>query len=103
MCTEAPDSESENKPLENCRLANYEMLSTILDVDWDTMFECDVNGSVNKFYTMLNEAIEKCVPNKKVRISTYPISHTNELKNLINEKKDLHAIWKDTKHEMDYI
>ena len=50
-----------------------------------------MNESVNKFYTVLNEAIEKCVPDQKVRVSTFPILYTNELKNLINEKKDLHA------------
>ena len=89
--------------LKNYRLANYDVLSTMIDVDWDTMFECDVNGSVKNFYTVLNESIEKCVPDLKVRVSNYSIWYTNELKNLISEKKDLRAIWKDTKQEIDYI
>ena len=103
LCTEASECESENQPLKNYRLADYEMLSTLLDVDWDRLFECNVNESVNNFYSVLTEAIEKCVPDLKVRVSSYPAWYTNELKNLINEKKALHAIWKDTHLDIDYI
>ena len=69
LCTVLPDSESGNKPLKNYRLVNYEMLSTMLHVDWNTMFECDVNGSVNIFYTVLNEAIEKFLIKKSGLVS----------------------------------
>ena len=89
-------SESENKPLKNFTKVNYEVLNTLLDIDWDTLLDGDTEDCVHKFYTVLNDVIDKNVPDLPKCTSTYPIWYTYELKNLIIEKKKLHIIWNES-------
>ena len=100
---EPTDSDSENKPLKNFAKANYEVISANLDIDWDSFLECGVDEGVSRFYAVVNEAIDNNVPDIKVKSDTYPIWYTNELKNFIHEKKELHAIWKESHDLKDYI
>ena len=79
------------------------MISTELDLDWDNFLECDVNEEVNRFYSVLNGTIERNIPDCKSRSDSYPSWYTNELKLLIHEKKELHAICKDSHFPRDSI
>ena len=90
-------SESENKPLKNYYRANYELINSQLDIDWDSILEGTVNESVDYFYKIVNDVIEKNVPNLKSSPSQYPHWYNLELKQLIIEKKCLHATYKESK------
>ena len=59
-------------------------------------FECNVIEGVNRFYCVLNGTIERNIPDCKSRSDSYSTWYTNELKALIHDKTELHAIWKDS-------
>ena len=68
--------------------------------------ECDLEEGVARFYSVINESVDRNVPDRKFGSSSYPVWYTNELKDLINQKKELYAIWKDSnlpKDSREYI
>ena len=69
MVTLLNDSESKNKPLNNFAKANYDVISSELDIDWDSLLECCVDEGVILF----GFTIDKNVPDCKARSDTYPI------------------------------
>ena len=95
MGTSPNDSENENKPLKNFAKALFSVISAELDIDWDNLLECDVEVGLNRFYSVLNGTVERNVPDCKSRSNSYSIWYTNELKDVIHEKKELHKTWKD--------
>ena len=100
------ESDSENKPVKNFLKANFELISVDLDIDWSSLLECGLEEGVAQFYTVINESVDRNVPDRKFGSASYPAWYTNELKDLINQKKELHAILKNTnllKDSREYI
>ena len=73
----------------------------IIDIEWSSLLECDLDEGVTRFYSVINESINSNVLDCRSRSESFPVWYTNELKDLINEKKELHAIWKDSKLPRD--
>lgn len=67
-------------------------------IDWNhDLHNCaTLDDALCKFYSILNESIEKYIPVKKIRDLRFPIWASKELKNLIFEKKVAHKMYKST-------
>ena len=65
-------SDSENKHMKNFYRANYELINSQLDIDWDFLIKGTVDDSVENFCDVANEVIENKVPNLTSSPSQYP-------------------------------
>ena len=65
-------TDSENKPSKNFYRVNYKLINSQLDIDWDSILEGTVDESVQYFYKIVNDVIEKNVPNLNSSPSQYP-------------------------------
>jgi hypothetical protein len=63
----------------------------------------DVNEALNSFYFVVHNLIQNLVPLKKCRISRFPRWFSSELIRLVRLKKQLHAKYKSTNDNVDYI
>ena len=91
-------SESENTPSKNFYRAGYEISNCLLEIDWLTLLEpFDIDISVNKFYETLYNVIDHNVPKLSSSPCHYPLWYSRELKELVSEKKNLHATYKESK------
>ena len=57
--------------MKNFFRANYKLINSQLDIDWDIMMEGSVDDSFEYFY-VINEVIEKNFPNIISSPSQYP-------------------------------
>ena len=89
--------------MKNFAWANYDVINVDLDIDWENLLQCGVDECVSRFYSVLNKWIEKNVLDHKIKFDTDPVSYTSELKNLIHEKKELHALWKESNFTENYF
>ena len=89
----------------NFKNINYDIIKCDLDsFNWsDLLTSRDINKNVDTFYTCLNSALERHVPKRRCCNSVYPRWYTNDLKNLIKEKKSIHRLWKIYGFQSDYI
>ena len=61
------------------------------------MIDGNVELSLKNFYDIVHNVIDANVPNLNTTPSHYPSWYSLELKQLISEKKQLHAIYKESK------
>ncbi|CAK1580182.1 unnamed protein product [Parnassius mnemosyne] len=85
--------------------ADYRSMNDLLlKQDWAFITrETSLDRVTDKFYSIINELIEKFVP--KIRCSSnysYLIWYSRALINLIKEKSKLHSSWKKHKNPIDY-
>ncbi|CAG4953497.1 unnamed protein product [Parnassius apollo] len=85
--------------------ADYRSMNDLLlKQDWAFITrETSLDRVTDKFYSMINELIEKFVP--KIRCGgnySFPIWYSRALINLIKEKSKLHSSWKKHKNQIDY-
>lgn len=86
----APDDNDHNYDFKK---GDYIKLHYVLrQCNWVNIIQSgDINECTNQFYTVLYEALDKCVPHKKsYRVSNYPIWFSKELKKKIKTKERYH-------------
>ena len=85
--------------------ADYAGLNSLFsEINWEsTLGADDLDVSVDSLYSVINEAITSCVPIKSSTPCTYPLWYSNNLINLIRQKKVLHCKWKSSSLLSDYI
>lgn len=83
---------------------DYQMLNDLfLNLRWDDFFQSDINSNVCTFYELLYYYIELYVPKKVIKNKyKFPPWFSNELKNLISQKKEAHKIFIDSQLPNDY-
>lgn len=86
--------------------ADYTSLNDhFLNVDWSFIgFMTETEEVVDKFYSLLNEAVDCHVPTTIITNSNkYPKWYSKALINLIREKSRIHKHWKRYRNPMDYF
>ena len=75
--------------------SNFTEISKALNqVEWDTALDyTNIDACVSNFYDKLNAAIEENVPKMKLTAHHFPPWYTAELKQIILDKKEVHAKW----------
>ncbi|KAJ8723659.1 hypothetical protein PYW07_007639 [Mythimna separata] len=91
----------------NFNKADFPLLySSIAAVDWDPMYNLDLQTSLNYFYDHINTILDDCVPRKKrSRVTSryhYPEWYTVELIRDIKAKAILHKRYKTSGARTDY-
>lgn len=88
----------------NFQLANYIDINMFLSyVDWNEIFEStDINVVVDRFYHVINRAIELFVPKRRAKNLKFPRWFNDELKSHIFQKKVAHRDFKQTNSADDY-
>ena len=83
--------------------ADYKAINVFFgSFDWDLLLECDITEALNRFYKVVNAALDSFVPIRKSRKPKFPLWYSAELKNCIFEKKIAHRKFKISKSENDY-
>lgn len=84
--------------------ANYLNCTWFLNTfDWETIFRNgDITSNVETFMQILNQCINRHIPIKQFKSSTFPQWFTAELRGLVFEKKKAHCIYKRTRLASDY-
>ncbi|CAG5018970.1 unnamed protein product [Parnassius apollo] len=82
------------------------LYSLIAAVDWTSLYELDLEMSLEYFYKIMNSAIDDCVPKKKrSRVNSryiYPEWYTVEIIRDIRFKAFLHKRYKASGSKTDY-
>lgn len=63
-------------------------------IEWNSILNVDINLSLRRFYEVLHEAIQKFVPLRYFKTSTFPTWFSGELKQMVSEKKLIHREYK---------
>ena len=89
---------NEDRIVYNFNKANIQgILDTLNVVNWSETLNADsVDESVAEFYKVLNGAVKENVPLMRIKKSTFPAWYTAELKSLIFQKKEAHALWNES-------
>lgn len=84
--------------------ADYDLITSSLNsVDWKNFFDSsDVDECVGKFYTKINEIIEKYVPKRSLNCTKFPTWFSKNTISLIVEKKRYHRKFKRFKNGLYY-
>ena len=76
---------SENEPVKIFYRANFEVINTVLYVNWELLLgDTGIDYSLNLFYSKVYNAIEDNVPNCRFTPSSYPEWYNSELIKLIS-------------------
>lgn len=88
----------------NFNKCNYNEIETVLQtIDWLKEFELkNASESVNYFYEVIYDLIDKNVPNKKAKSSHYPKWFSNPLIKTLTKKQKVWKRWKVYKNLSDY-
>ena len=85
--------------------ADYNDINLELDdIDWDTFFaNHDIDGMTSLFDDKLKLLIDSYVPQKRIKVDSFPPWFSNELRNLTFEKKRAHLAYKKSRSHNDYV
>ena len=85
--------------------ANFESIQHDLsEVNWDDLLsDGDVESSVDKFYSVVQMAMETHVPTTQQHPRSFPKWYDQELISLLREKKRTHCNWKRSDTLSHYI
>lgn len=99
------DTKTEKLSVHSFKKANYDGIFNILNnVNWTNEFkELNLDQSVSKFYDIINGSISSFVPKVTVGDFKFPKWVSNELKQIIINKKKSHKQFKLSKSQSDYI
>lgn len=88
----------------NFSLADYDSLNEALGaVDWSSeLSEQDLNGNVERLYTIINSLFDRYVPSFPRYCKKYPTWYTLPTIKVLKEKQKFHKRWKIYKNLMDY-
>ena len=96
------DAKNNNRRTRNYNNADYDEMKKMMRRNWEEeLRNKDVEGSWQLIKGVIDEAVEKCVPWKKIRAGNPPKWMCNELKRLIGKKKRAWKKWKKSKKEED--
>lgn len=86
------------------RKADYDSINTyISNYDWSFLTSIGLGDAIDTFYSTLNDAISKYVPQKTISHTySYPIWYSKALVNLMKEKAKYHALWKKYNNPNEY-
>lgn len=87
----------------NFRKADYDRICLELEsINWNFIDNSNLTQSVEKFYKIVDNIIEKYTPLVK-RKGKFPFWYSKELRDLIKKKERCHRKWKRTKSASAYI
>lgn len=89
----------------NFHKANYGALNNfLLSVNWIDLYNLnDINDIVDRFYSIIYEAVNLFVPTYTIRKSNFPLWFSPSLKKKVIEKKIAHKQYKTTGNHNHYI
>ena len=88
----------------NFQRANFELLyKELATIDWGCLESCNtVNIALTKFYQILYDILDKCVPVKKVATNSYPCWFTKNIISNIKRKYYHYKKWRKAIGNTDY-
>lgn len=88
----------------NFKIGDYASINNYLaSIDWEHLFSgLEIDDAVNQFYSVIYTAVNRFVPSKICRSSSFPIWFSGHLKRLILQKKKAHKKFIQSRSADDY-